>query len=197
MEEQMKMDNQFFNDCLHGSQNSKAVSNDNESKPRERLGGITITFPIKLHSMLQELFTIEVYSDIVTWSAAGDSFVILKPNAFTKLLLPKYFRTHKFSSFRRQLNAYGFTKCNPYTCQNDYHVYYHRNFLRDNDDRLSLVKRKYTLDRNELLTDKGKQKSIGTKHESMEILSVLSVIERTTTTYAQKVQLSQALSERC
>jgi hypothetical protein len=115
----------------------------NDQKPmRQRQGGITNIFPIKLFSMLQDIKINESFSDIVKWSENGDAFVILNPQKFTVLLLPVYFRTKKFSSFQRQLNAYGFTKFNLYACQEDVHVYYHRLFHRDNANNIKLVRRK-------------------------------------------------------
>jgi HSF-type DNA-binding len=115
---------------------------------KRRQGGITKTFPIKLHSMLQDIETEGTHSDIISWNSKGNSFVIRKPHEFTKFLLPNYFRTSKFSSFQRQLNAYGFTRFNLYACQQDVHVYRHKIFHRDHAERLKLIRRKSSLDSN-------------------------------------------------
>jgi hypothetical protein len=110
-----------------------------------RQGGITKTFPIKLYSMLQEIEEEASHSDIIRWNAKGNCFLIRKPQAFTKYLLPNYFRTNKFSSFQRQLNAYGFTRFNHYACGQDVYVYRHKIFHRDHAERLTLIRRKSSL----------------------------------------------------
>jgi hypothetical protein len=191
----MNVKDQHFNDCLLVEESSRTALKDNLNKTRERQGGITFTFPIRLYSMLQELSSTGVLSDIVKWSTTGDSFVILKPKEFTKSLLPQYFRTHKFSSFQRQLNAYGFTKFNLYACQDDYHVYYHKHFLRGNIDRLSLVKRKYSPDRIEFTNRKREQKSFDESSKKGGNVPSCKLI-KSKTKDSQKYLLSKAHSEQ-
>jgi hypothetical protein len=183
-------------DRLYGEECSNVGTNENQNKSRERQGGITFTFPIRLYSMLQELSSTGMLSDIVKWSTTGDSFVILKPKEFTKSLLPQYFRTHKFSSFQRQINAYGFTKLNLYACQDDYHVYYHKHFLRGNIDRLSLVKRKYSPDRIEFTNRKREQKSLDESSKKGGNVPSCGFIEDSVTTDSKKMTLSKALWEQ-
>jgi hypothetical protein len=41
---------------------------------------------------------------VISWSTSGKAFKIYDPNEFANVVLPKYFRTKKFSSFQRNLN---------------------------------------------------------------------------------------------
>ncbi|CAI5724936.1 unnamed protein product [Hyaloperonospora brassicae] len=49
-------------------------------------------------------------SEVASWTAQGDSFVVKQPTAFAAHVIPTYFKHCKFSSFVRQLNLYGFKK---------------------------------------------------------------------------------------
>ena len=115
------------------------------SQSRLRQGGITITFPKKLHAMLLEINPIRTYTEVISWSCDGASFVIKQPKEFTDFLLPRYFRTNKFSSFQRQLNAYGFVRSNLYSDQDGMHIYHHKLFHRDHPDRLPSITRRNPL----------------------------------------------------
>ena len=71
-------------------------------KPR-RVGTARLNkFVRRLHDMLQS----EETSGIVEWRKG--LLVLHSTDAFTKKILPKYFNTKNFKTFRRQLNYYGF-----------------------------------------------------------------------------------------
>jgi hypothetical protein len=120
---------------------------DTDQQPvRRRHGGITRVFPMKLHSMLQDLVKNIMYAEIIRWNAKGTAFVILDPIKFTETLLPIYFRTNRWSSFQRQLNAYGFRRMDLLAIHDkEFHTYYHEKFHRDHPDRLELIRRKNLL----------------------------------------------------
>ena len=51
-------------------------------------------------------------TDVVSWIASGRAFAIHKPDKFFKEIVPLYFRQSRLSSFKRQLNLYGFELIN-------------------------------------------------------------------------------------
>ena len=50
------------------------------------------------------------YINIVRWSTGGNSFLIVEPNEFAKIVLSHHFKHSNISSFVRQLNKYDFHK---------------------------------------------------------------------------------------
>lgn len=48
--------------------------------------------------------------DLIRWSDAGDSFIVLDEDEFAKTLIPELFKHNNYASFVRQLNMYGFHK---------------------------------------------------------------------------------------
>lgn len=74
--------------------NSAVYSNNSSSRLNK--------FVRRLHDMLQA----EKDSGIVEWRRG--LLVLLSTGIFAKQILPKYFNTRNFKTFRRQLNYYGF-----------------------------------------------------------------------------------------
>ncbi|XP_010277544.1 PREDICTED: heat stress transcription factor A-1-like isoform X2 [Nelumbo nucifera] len=66
-------------------------------------------FLTKCYDMVEDPAT----DPIVSWSSNNDTFIIWDVTAFSRDLLPKYFKHSNFSSFIRQLNTYGFRKADP------------------------------------------------------------------------------------
>ena len=120
--------------CKPCSQGIKPMS----KKQQRRSGGITPQFPRSLHSMLS-LAEEDGYSDVVAWHPDGKSFQIHDRRKFVKQVMPLYFQQTKFSSFRRQLNIYGFE------CIHEpgatYDGYFHYKFQRDKPDLVETMTR--------------------------------------------------------
>jgi HSF-type DNA-binding len=89
--------------------------------PRTGKRGVPQQFPRRLYEMLDgetALLLAETavvrhqrqqqqqppHVKLIEWSASGKAFRIHNVEAFAKTVLPKYFRTNKFSSFQRNLN---------------------------------------------------------------------------------------------
>ncbi|KAL7539123.1 hypothetical protein ACHAWF_006309 [Thalassiosira exigua] len=113
------------NGIQHSSVNQKA-----KRGPR---GGIYDPFPVKFHRMLDQIRD-EGHSDIVSWLSHGRAFKIHQPKEFAATIMPRFFNQSKYTSFQRQLNLYGFSRC----CRGrDSGAYHHPFFLRN---KLSLAK---------------------------------------------------------
>jgi len=110
--------------------------------PRTGKRGVPQQFPRRLYEMLQsESKLIAASTDhpkIIFWSESGKAFRIADVAEFSASILPKYFRTKKFSSFQRNLNLYGFAKVRrgPET-----DMYAHPAFVRDQADSLSELRK--------------------------------------------------------
>lgn len=78
------------------------------SYPRTGKRGVPQQFARRLYEMLQSEAKLALASPeknaLISWSESGFAFRILDVDGFTSSVLPKYFRTKKFSSFQRNLN---------------------------------------------------------------------------------------------
>jgi HSF-type DNA-binding len=78
------------------------------SFPRTGKRGVPQQFPRRLYEMLDgetnHAESNSHYPKIIAWSNSGKAFRIYHVGEFSSTVLPKYFRTKKFSSFQRNLN---------------------------------------------------------------------------------------------
>ena len=78
------------------------------SYPRTGKRGVPQQFPRRLYEMLESEATLSSASPnetfVISWSESGKAFRIIDIDVFANTVLPKYFRTKKFSSFQRNLN---------------------------------------------------------------------------------------------
>lgn len=93
---------------------------------QQRRGGVAISFPLKLHAVLDQVET-DGLAHVISWMGHGRCFVIHKAKEFVDHVMPHYFRQTKLTSFQRQLNLYGFCRL---TRGKDSGGYYHELFLR-------------------------------------------------------------------
>jgi len=63
-------------------------------------------FLTKLYHMVDDPNT----NNCIAWNNAGDGFVLLNAEAFSRDVLPQYFKHNNFATFVRQLNMYDFSK---------------------------------------------------------------------------------------
>ncbi|KAG2235387.1 hypothetical protein INT48_005737 [Thamnidium elegans] len=100
-------------------------------------------FVNKLYKMLEDPETPE----LIAWSSHGDLFSVSNPTAFSKTVLPQYFKHNNWQSFVRQLNMYGFHKVNDLihsnlTNENQTWEFKHPNFRKGAVGDLQHIKRK-------------------------------------------------------
>jgi hypothetical protein len=100
--------------------------------------GNKATFPKKLYEMLSS--ESKRNSAIIRFLPHGRAFKIYDREKFRDKVLRNYFQFQtEFTSFRRQLNIYGFRRLKGKGT--DQHAYYHCNFLRGRPDLCELVLR--------------------------------------------------------
>ena len=91
----------------------------------------------KLHRLLMEVEAAG-RSDVISFVASGRAFAIHKPDKFFKEIVPLYFRQSRLSSFKRQLNLYGFELINTGPARGGY---YHDLFQKDRPEMCRRMRR--------------------------------------------------------
>ena len=99
--------------------------NGNGCPPKR--GGVVEPFPERLHRLLLEVEAAG-RSDVISFIAGGRAFAIHKPTVFFKDIVPHYFRQSRLSSFKRQLNLYGFELISTGAARGGY---FHQLFRKD------------------------------------------------------------------
>jgi len=104
---------------------------------RRMRGGVIEPFPEKLHRLLLEVEAAG-RADVISFVANGRAFAIHKPDKFFKEIVPLYFRQSRLSSFKRQLNLYGFELINTGPARGGY---YHELFVKDRPEMCRRMRR--------------------------------------------------------
>lgn len=94
-------------------------------------------FPEKLHRLLTEVEAAG-RSDVISFVANGRAFAVHKPDTFFKEIVPLYFRQSRLSSFKRQLNLYGFELINTGPSRGGY---FHELFVREKPELCRRMRR--------------------------------------------------------
>ncbi|KAH9109984.1 hypothetical protein LEN26_005374 [Aphanomyces euteiches] len=103
---------------------------------------ISCMFLKKLFDMIETL-----PSELGGWCDHGTAFEIKDPREFERVVLPKYFKQCKFTSFVRQLNFYGFQKRKKETLlvaheATESVVFFHPHFQQHAPHHMAKIKRK-------------------------------------------------------
>jgi hypothetical protein len=104
---------------------------------RRMRGGVIEPFPEQLHRLLLEVEAAG-RADIISFVANGRAFAIHMPDKFFKDIVPLYFRQSRLSSFKRQLNLYGFELINTGPARGGY---FHELFVKDRPDLCRKMRR--------------------------------------------------------
>jgi hypothetical protein len=103
-------------------------------------GGVIEPFPERLHRLLLEQEAAG-HADIISFVANGRAFMMHQPEKFFKEIIPQYFRHKRLSSFKRQLNLYGFELITTGPARGGY---YHKYFVKDSPELLRKMRRSVT-----------------------------------------------------
>ena len=96
-------------------------------QPKRSATSLMEPFPEKLHRLLREVEAAGLAS-IISFTGDGKAFEIHKPDRFFHEIVPQYFKQSRLSSFKRQLNLYGFELITSGCSRGGY---YHEHFQRD------------------------------------------------------------------
>ena len=122
---------------LAGNQGAGANSMFNRDANRRMRGGVIEPFPEKLHRLLIEVEACG-RADVISFVANGRAFAIHKADVFFKEIVPLYFRQSRLSSFKRQLNLYGFELINTGPARGGY---YHEMFVKERPELCRRMRR--------------------------------------------------------
>ncbi|CAJ1943062.1 unnamed protein product [Cylindrotheca closterium] len=143
------------------------------SYPRTGKRGVPQQFPRRLYEMLEGEAKIAASGNqgkvVISWSESGKAFRIFDVDSFMASVLPKYFRTKKFSSFQRNLNLYGFAKVRRGP---DTDMYAHPCFARGYPESLAQLRKSATSSRRRLSQQPSTDESDGSSCDGSLVRSI-------------------------
>ena len=94
-------------------------------------GGVKAPFPVKLMDLLNLIDAeFNTLACIISWHLCGRSFMVRDKDRFEKDVQRHHFDQTNYTSFRRQLNLWGFKRIDD-KCSLEYGAYFHPMFHRD------------------------------------------------------------------
>lgn len=107
------------------SKNKTEDAFDYRQPPTKARGGVRHPFPTRLYSLLEKSRTDDEIAKMISWHPSGQSFKVHNAKTFSSTVQKTYFKHTVYSSFRRQLNLWGFKRISEYPrTANSQHAYY-------------------------------------------------------------------------
>lgn len=99
---------------------------DYREPPTRARGGVKHPFPTRLYALLEKSRTDDEIAKMISWHPSGQSFKVhSNAKKFFSTVQKKYFKHTVYSSFRRQLNLWGFKRISEFPrAENSQHGYY-------------------------------------------------------------------------
>ena len=102
---------------------------------------LAASFPFKVFKILEHIdLAAPQWKTIISWSDHGRSFRVHNRKKFESEIMPLYFKTKHYESFRKQLSIWGFKRINGVR-HPDCGSYYHELFLRGNPSLCEKIER--------------------------------------------------------
>ena len=102
---------------------------------------LAASFPFKVFKILEHIdLAAPQWKSIISWSDHGRSFRVHNRKKFESEIMPLYFKTNHYESFRKQLSIWGFKRINGVR-HPDCGSYHHELFLRGNPSLCGKIER--------------------------------------------------------
>ncbi|GFH61714.1 hypothetical protein CTEN210_18190 [Chaetoceros tenuissimus] len=158
-------------------------------------GGVTAPFPVKLMDLLNLIDTKEPQlASIISWQPSGESFKVRDKKRFVEEVQSLFFTQTNYTSFRRQLNLWGFKRigdkynedcgayCHPMFKRNDmYACRLMRRPGKESSSQASSQSKSKTKSKSMKATKEARRISLCSKKEEATITNILDFFQDDTT----------------